>query len=68
MKTTKILVIGDARDGPTIPKSRFLWMGKHIKKTKPDYVIQIGDFLSLDSCCWHIDTQLCKQEKTKEHF
>ena len=50
MKKTKVLVIGDAHDGPSISKNRCLWIGKHIKKIKPNYVIQIGDFLSLDSC------------------
>ena len=68
MKATKVLVIGDAHDGPTIPKARFLWMGKHIKKTKPDYVVQIGDFLSLDSCCWHIDNATMQARKNKGTF
>ena len=68
MKTTKVLVIGDAHDAPKIPKSRFLWIGKHIRKTKPDYVIQIGDFLSLDSCCWHIDNATMQARKNKGTF
>ena len=68
MKATKVLVIGDAHDGPTIPKARFLWMGKHIKKTKPDHVVQIGDFLSLDSCCWHIDNATMQARKNKGTF
>ena len=35
MKITKVCVIPDAHDGPDIPKTRFRWIGKHIKKTKP---------------------------------
>jgi len=44
MKITKVCVIPDAHDGPNIPKDRFRWIGKHIKKTKPNHVVQIGDF------------------------
>ena len=46
----RICAIGDAHDSPKIPnKERFEWIGAHIKKTKPDVVVQIGDFLTLDS-------------------
>ena len=48
-KGHKVLVIGDTHDSPDIPKDRFYWIGKHIKNTKPDYVVQIGDFGSFDS-------------------
>jgi len=34
MKITKVCVIPDAHDGPDIPKDRFRWIGKHIKKNK----------------------------------
>ena len=68
MKTTKVLVIGDSHDSPKIPKNRFLWIGKHIRKIKPQYVVQIGDFLSLDSCCWHIDNATMQARKNKGTF
>jgi len=68
MKTTKVLVIGDAHDSPKVPQNRFRWIGKHIKKIKPEYVIQIGDFLSLDSCCWHIDNATMQARKNKGTF
>ena len=46
----RICAIGDAHDSPKIPnKERFEWIGAHIKATKPDVVVQIGDFLTLDS-------------------
>ena len=46
----RICAIGDAHDSPKIPnKQRFEWIGAHIKATKPDIVVQIGDFLTLDS-------------------
>lgn len=47
----RVLAIGDAHDGPTIPKDRFRWMGQHANETRPDLIVQIGDFLSLDSLC-----------------
>lgn len=50
----KVLVIGDAHDSPHIPdKSRFTWIGKHINDTRPDVVLQIGDFMTADSVSAH---------------
>ena len=68
MKVTKVCVIGDLHDAPGIPKERLRWLGKHIKNTKPDQVVQIGDFLSLDSCCWHIDNATMQARKNKGTF
>ena len=49
-----VTVIGDAHDSPHIPdKSRFKWLGKHVKETKPDFVIQIGDIATFDSVSTH---------------
>ena len=65
-KVLRVLVIGDTHDSPSIPdKRRFGWFAKHIKKTKPDYVVQIGDFITLDSCTHYIkdDTFTAKIEK-----
>ena len=66
-KGHKILVIGDTHDSPHIPQDRFLWIGKHIKKIKPDYVVHIGDFSSFDSLSYFQanDTQ---QGKLKDAF
>ena len=47
---TLIAAIGDVHDSPSIPdKSRLLRAGKHVKARKHDIVLQIGDFLSLES-------------------
>ena len=65
-KKLKIFVIGDTHDSPHIPdKSRFGWFAKHISKTKPDVVVQIGDFVTLDSCTHYIkdDTYTARIEK-----
>ena len=45
----KVLVIGDTHDHPNLNKDRFLWIGKHIRNLKPDYVVHIGDVSSFDS-------------------
>ena len=65
MKSYKVCVIGDFHDSPKMSKDRIVWIAKHIKKTKPDYIIQIGDFSSIDSCCWHIknDTMAARRNK-----
>lgn len=50
----RLVCIGDAHDAPAIPdKSRFEWMGRYINETKPDIVVQIGDFATLDSLSTH---------------
>ena len=65
-KILKVLVIGDTHDSPDIPdKSRFGWFAKHIRKTKPDFVVQIGDFATFDSCTHYIrdDSYTAKIDK-----
>ena len=65
-KILKVLVIGDTHDSPNIPdKSRFGWFSKHIRKTKPDFVVQIGDFATFDSCTHYIrdDSYTAKIDK-----
>ena len=48
-KGHRIIVIGDAHDSPHISQDRFKWIGKYIKQSQPDYIIQIGDWASFDS-------------------
>jgi Icc-related predicted phosphoesterase len=62
----KVIAIGDLHDSPNIrDKSRFRWIAKHIKKVKPDVVVQIGDIITLDSCTHYIsdDTYTARIEK-----
>lgn len=61
---TKALAIGDAHDDPNIPKDRFRWMGRHAAEIGADWVVQIGDCLTLDSLNAHIpnDTLAGKQK------
>lgn len=64
----RVVCIGDAHDSPAIPdKSRFRWIGKYITETKPDIVIQIGDFATLDSLNGHIPNE-SYHGKTKPTF
>ena len=48
-KGHRVIVIGDAHDSPHISQERFKWIGKYIKQSEPDYIIQIGDWASFDS-------------------
>lgn len=48
---TRVIAIGDAHDSARIPKDRFRWIGRYIADIKPDMVIQIGDFCTMDSLC-----------------
>lgn len=63
----RVLVIGDAHDAPDIPKDRFRWMGKHAAEIGCDWVVQIGDMLTLDSLNSHIPNDTL-QAKTKNPF
>lgn len=57
-KRTRILVIGDAHDTPELPdKSRFRWMGKLCEESRPEYVMQIGDFADFDSLNSHVKNE-----------
>ena len=54
----RVVCIGDAHDSPAIEdKSRFTWIAEYIKREKPDIVIQIGDFVTLDSLNSHIGNE-----------
>lgn len=46
---TRILCIGDAHVSPDKTNDRFTWLGKYIVDSKPDMIVQLGDFLSLES-------------------
>jgi hypothetical protein len=53
--TYRVLVMGDAHDDPKIPdKSRFEWAGKYCAEHKHDVLLSIGDFLNLNSLCFHV--------------
>lgn len=54
----RVVCIGDAHDSPHIPdKSRFEIIGHYINEVKPDIVVQIGDFATLDSLNGHIGNE-----------
>ena len=59
-KGHKIIVIGDTHDSPKIKQDRFVWIGKYIKESKPDYIIQIGDWASFDSLSYFQKNFRCK--------
>lgn len=43
------LVIPDAQDDPTVSQERFTALGKFIVDHRPDNIVQIGDWMNLDS-------------------
>lgn len=54
----RVLAIGDAHDSPDIPdKSRFKWIGRHIREWAPDDVVDIGDSVTLDSLCSYVGNE-----------
>ena len=66
-KGHKVLVIGDTHDSPHIPQDRFHWIGKHIRKVNPDYIVHIGDFSSFDSLSYFQKND-SQQGKLKDAF
>ena len=53
METMRVCAIGDVHDSATLDKERFKWFGRHIASTRPDKVVQIGDFGDFHSCSSH---------------
>jgi hypothetical protein len=49
----RVVAIGDLHDDPRLDKGRFKWIGRHIAETKPDRVVQIGDWGNFDSMSMH---------------
>lgn len=50
---TTILAIGDHHDKPGRDKKRATWIGRLAAEIRPDAIIQIGDWASLDSLSQH---------------
>lgn len=49
----RVCVIGDLHVAPGQDLSRIKWIARHIKETKPDHIVQIGDWASFDSVSTH---------------
>jgi hypothetical protein len=49
----RVCVIGDLHVSPGQDLSRIRWIARHIKETKPDHIVQIGDWASFDSVSQH---------------
>jgi hypothetical protein len=49
----KVVAIGDPHDKPGRCKKRFSWMGRFAAEQRPDVVVSIGDWASLDSLSTH---------------
>jgi hypothetical protein len=49
----RVMAIGDPHEKPGRDKNRFTHLGRHAAETKPDYIVSIGDWASLDSLSTH---------------
>lgn len=49
----RVTVIGDLHVAPGQDLSRLKWIARHIGETRPDHIVQIGDWSSFDSVSSH---------------
>lgn len=51
-----VCVIGDAHDSPHLPdKERFYWLGRFAAEHQVDWVVSVGDWMSMDCFSTHHD-------------
>ncbi|MCE7073710.1 metallophosphoesterase [Dyadobacter sp. CY327] len=53
-KPQRILYFTDTHVQPKLETDHLVWIGKHIKDTNPDYIINGGDFADAESLCSHV--------------
>jgi hypothetical protein len=63
----KVVAIGDLHQKPGRSHERFTWIGRFVADEKPDNVISIGDFATLDSLSSH-DKPGSRQYHERPHF
>jgi hypothetical protein len=66
-KGIRVLAIGDSHDDPSLSKDRFYWLGAHAEATGAEHIVQIGDFMTIDSLNTHIPNETL-QGKFKNPF
>lgn len=55
-KPITLCVIGDAHDSPHLPnKERFYWLGRFAAENNVDWVVSVGDWMSMDCFSTHHD-------------
>jgi hypothetical protein len=52
-ETIRVLALGDVHAKPGRSTETVTLAGRHAAATRPDHIVQIGDWLSLDSCSMH---------------
>lgn len=51
-----VCVIGDAHDSPHLPnKERFYWLGRYAAENNVDWVVSVGDWMTMDCFSSHAD-------------
>jgi len=49
----RMVAIGDLHIKPEMEVEHFRWIGRYVAETRPDNVVQIGDFFDFESCEMH---------------
>ncbi len=49
----RVVFIGDTHVKPGMDLEHFTWMGRYVAESRPDNVVQIGDFSDFESCEMH---------------
>jgi hypothetical protein len=49
----RVVAIGDTHVKPGMDLTHFAWIGRYVAETRPDNVVQIGDFNDFESCEMH---------------
>lgn len=49
----RVICIGDLHRKPGAPLDLMRWIGRYVAENRPDNVVQIGDFLDMESCEFH---------------
>nr|WP_281354855.1 metallophosphoesterase [Chelativorans xinjiangense] len=53
LPSRRVVVIGDMHRRPGMEIEPMRWIGRYVAETRPDNVIQIGDFFDMESCEFH---------------
>lgn len=59
----RVVAIGDLHIKPGMELDHITWIGRYVAETRPDNVLQIGDFLDFGSCEFHSAAGSASQAK-----
>lgn len=62
------LVVGDCHTAPGQDFRRFVWLARLVNELKPDVLVQIGDWYSMDSLCYHRSQKERSEDRVTEEL